>query len=156
MLSQFYWGYLSGRRAIRPQILANLKLGVLHTSENDSTRPLDRVCRYEPTSPIASENEEEVDTSRIELLRRAAPALVSTVGRDTYLPALMSSRGLHLVGRGLDLNPEQPIIELRHQVDIRAMSERNPDECTLARRHSIAENSPRSPWSFPRPAYAGG
>lgn len=86
-----------------------------------------------PASPIANQDEEEVDCRWIEPLRSAVPASVAATRRDCHVPAFATASSLRPEGRGLHLDPNQLAVELRHQVDVRAMPDWDPDMRTLAR-----------------------
>jgi hypothetical protein len=73
-------------------------------------------------------NEEEVALRGSEALHETAPALVPAAGGERHVPA---AAPLH--GRRLHLHPKEAVAEVRNDIDVRAVTERQEHLRAVAR-----------------------
>jgi hypothetical protein len=111
----------------------DLKLRVLLATQGNLPLGLNCIGWNEPASSIADESEEIIDKRGIKCLGRFRPALIPTIGADTHAPPLVAVRRCHRLRRGLHLHSQHAPLDLRHQIDVRAVAEGDPDERSLAR-----------------------
>jgi hypothetical protein len=100
----------------------DLEVGVLRTAESDRTPSFERIARDQPSSSIAGQNEEEVDASRIDYLGNARPASIPPAGAQRHDPSQVPIGRPRELDGGLDLDPQQPLLDLDHEIEVRRMT----------------------------------
>src|SRR4051812_22126789 len=104
----------------------DLEFGVLRPAKTDTAPTVNSCRRDAPTTAVPHDDEEELALPVVEVLHEPAPALIASPRADRDLPAFETE-----AGGGLHLDPLEPVAEVRDEVVLRAVTERDADHRSL-------------------------
>src|SRR5215218_1729570 len=96
----------------------NLELRILGPSERYRVARLKHEGRDEPPPPVTRVGEEIVEASRVDLLPRATPTLITAARCQRDRTPNLPARGRDPLSRCLDLNPKQPTMGASHKINV--------------------------------------